>query len=152
MVLGLGNILLQDEALGVRAMEALRQQNHLPEHVSALDGGTLGLNLLPYLFECDQVLFLDAVNFDASPGELIRLEGEQIPTRLAQKMSMHQIGLQDLLAALSFRGKLPGRMVLWGMQPESLDWGLELSATVQKALPTVGGAGRSRVAQLGCVD
>jgi hydrogenase maturation protease len=137
LVLGLGNILLQDEALGVRAMEGLRQQSRLPEHVSMLDGGTLGLNLLPYLFECDQVLFLDAVNFDAKPGALIRLEGEEIPTRLAQKMSMHQIGLQDLLAALSFRGKLPGRMVLWGMQPESLDWGLELSPTVQTAMPAL---------------
>jgi len=137
LVLGLGNTLLQDEALGVRAVEQLAVCVALPDSVSALDGGTLGLNLLPYLLESDQVLFLDAVNFDGRPGEMIRLEGGEIPTRLAMKMSMHQVGLQDLLAALSFRGTLPERMVLWGMQPGTVDWGLDLTPGIEKALPAL---------------
>jgi hydrogenase maturation protease len=135
LVLGLGNILLRDESLGVRAMAAMAASRPIPEGVTMLDGGTLGLNLLPFLLEADQVLFLDAVNFDGQAGELIRLEGLEIPSRLALKMSMHQVGLQDLLAALSFGGHLPERMVLWGMQPETVDWGLDLTPTVETALP-----------------
>jgi hydrogenase maturation protease len=135
LILGLGNTLLQDEALGVRAVERLIATTRLPQEVTALDGGTLGLTLLPYLYEAEQVLFLDAVNFNGQPGEMIRLEGAQIPAALAVKLSMHQVGLQDLLAALSFSGRSPERMVLWGMQPGTIDWGLELTEPVQRVLP-----------------
>jgi hydrogenase maturation protease len=135
LILGLGNTLLQDEALGVRAVEHLIATTRLPQEVTALDGGTLGLSLLPYLYETEQVLFLDAVNFEGKPGEMIRLEGQQIPAAIAVKLSMHQVGLQDLLAALNFSGRLPERMVLWGMQPGTVDWGLELSGPVSQALP-----------------
>jgi hydrogenase maturation protease len=135
LILGLGNTLLQDEALGVRAVERLVATTRLPQEVTALDGGTLGLTLLPYLYEAEQVLFLDAVNFNGQPGEMIRLEGAQIPAALAVKLSMHQVGLQDLLAALSFSGRSPERMVLWGMQPGTIDWGLELTEPVQRILP-----------------
>jgi hydrogenase maturation protease len=135
LILGLGNTLLQDEALGVRALDLLTANYYLPESVEVLDGGTHGLNLLPYLADMDRVLFLDAVHFDALPGDLIRLEGGEIPARLALKMSMHQTGLQDLLAALYLRGKSPKQMVLWGMQPGVVDWGLECSPAVQSALP-----------------
>ena len=139
LVLGLGNILLQDEALGVLAAGRLQTQlasrPDLSGKVQVLDGGTLGLDLLTYLFDAKRVLFLDAVDAGQKPGELVRLEGEAIPAALAVKLSMHQVGLQDLLAACWFRGKLPEKMVLWGMQPDVVDWGLELTPVVSKAMP-----------------
>lgn len=134
LVLGLGNTLLQDEALGVRAVEALHARLGALEGVELLDGGTLGLDLLPYLSEARSVMILDAVHFDAEPGTLIRLEGDAIPAALKVKMSMHQVGLNDLLAATAFRGKTPERLVLWGMQPGGLDWGLDLTAPVAERL------------------
>ncbi len=134
LILGLGNTLLQDEGLGVRAVERLRDSGSLPDQVEALDGGTLGLGLLPYLRGVTDLLILDAVDMDQPPGTLIRLENDAIPAALAPKFSMHQVGLQDLLAAGSFSGSLPRRVVLLGIQPESIDWGVDLSSTVAASL------------------
>ena len=57
-----------------------------------------------------------------------------IPTALALKMSMHQMGIQELLGLGSLRGTLPARVVLWGMQPGAMDWGLELTPAVAAGL------------------
>jgi len=134
LVLGLGNILLRDEGVGVRAVQLLAAQQSLPPDVQMLDGGTLGLDLLPYLAGVSNLLILDAVHANRPPGSLVRLEGGAIRTALKIKMSMHQVGLHELLAASSFRGTLPKRVVLWGIEPASLDWGTELSPTVQAQL------------------
>jgi hydrogenase maturation protease len=130
LVLGLGNLLLQDEGLGIRALERLAAHYRLPSTVEAMDGGTMGLDLLPYLDRDMQLLILDAVEADQPPGTLVRLEGEAIQAALSLKMSMHQVGLQELLALSELVGTLPSRIVVWGMQPASLEWGLDLSAPV----------------------
>jgi hydrogenase maturation protease len=130
LVLGLGNILLQDEGLGVRALERLIERYHLPENVQAIDGGVMGLDLLPYLEQANALLIIDAIQTGQPPGTIVRLEGEAIPTVLTVKMSVHQVGLQELLAASRFQGTLPSRIVLWGMEPASMEWGLDLSSPV----------------------
>ena len=134
LVLGVGNILVQDEGLGVRALERLQASHRLPSEVSAIDGGTMGLDLLPYLDGITHLLILDAVHGSRPPGALVRLEGEAIPVALAMKLSVHQIGLQELLAVARFQGTLPGRVVVWGMQPGCLEPGLELSDPVEARL------------------
>lgn len=135
LVLGLGNILFGDEGLGVHAVQQLSRVCNLPDGVRCLDGGTLGLDLLCYFTADVRILILDAVRTGGAPGSLIRLEGSQIPAALSQKMSMHQLGLQDLMAASALRGMLPERVVLWGMQPALMDWSTDLSAEVERALP-----------------
>lgn len=134
VVLGLGNTLLQDEGLGVRAVERFSERYALPDHVTTLDGGTLGLALLPHVADAHSLLIFDAVRRDQLPGTLLRLEGEAIPMTLSLSLSMHQIGLQEMLAAGQFQGVLPERIVVWGMQPESLEWGTELTPTVAARL------------------
>ncbi len=134
LVLGLGNLLLQDEGLGVRALERLTAHYRLPSEVEAMDGGTMGLDLLPYLDPDMQLLILDAVEADQPPGMLVRLEGETIQAALSLKMSMHQVGLQELLALSELGGMRPSRIVVWGMQPASLGWGLDLSPPVTAQL------------------
>ena len=130
LVIGLGNILLQDEGLGVRAVERLAQQYILPEQVEWLDGGTLGLDLLPRLDGVTDLLIADAVQTESEPGSLVRLEGDEIQAALSLKMSMHQVGLQDLLSVASLQGRLPRRVVVWGIVPAELQLGLELTPTV----------------------
>jgi hydrogenase maturation protease len=137
LILGLGNILFQDEGVGVRAVEQLRTSYRIPDTVEVVDGGTLGLDLLTYFTPGIRMLILDAVRSGQEPGQLIRLEGQAIPAALAQKMSMHQLGLQDLLAASALCGTMPAQVVLWGMEPARVDWGVELSAPVAEALPTL---------------
>ena len=137
LVLGLGNIIMRDEGLGVRACERLTRHYRLPDDVNVLDGGTLGLDLLPYLEGVTDLLIIDAVNAGAPPGSLVRLENEQIPQTLALKMSMHQVGLQELLAVMALRGQTPPRVVLWGMEPLILEPGLDLSEPVLANLDTL---------------
>ena len=134
LVLGVGNILVQDEGLGVRALERLLASHRLPSEASAIDGGTMGLDLLPYLDGITHLLILDAVHGSRPPGALVRLEGEAIPAALAMKLSVHQIGLQELLAVARFQGTLPGRVVVWGMQPACLEPGIGLSEPVRANL------------------
>ncbi len=137
LVLGLGNIIMRDEGLGVRACERLTRRYRLPDYVNVLDGGTLGLDLLPYLEGVTDLLIIDAVNAGAPPGSLVRLANEQIPQTLALKTSMHQVGLQELLAVMALRGQTPPRVVLWGMEPLILEPGLNLSEPVLANLDTL---------------
>jgi hydrogenase maturation protease len=134
LVLGLGNILLTDEGLGVRAVERLAADYDLPANVEVLDGGTLGLDLLPRLEGVEALLLVDAVKAGGQPGDLVRLAGDDIQAALAVKMSVHQVGLQELLAVSAFQGTRPPRVVLWGMEPAALEWGLELSPPVAARL------------------
>jgi len=134
VVLGLGNVLLRDEGVGVRALERLEARYALPGEVQALDGGTMGLELLPYIERASALLILDAVQTGQPPGSLVRLEDNEIPAALALKLSVHQVGFQDLLAASLFRGTVPARIVLWGIEPASMEWGLDLSPSVAAAL------------------
>lgn len=149
LILGLGNILLQDEGLGVRAVERLMATYHLPAEVQAIDGGVMGLDLLPYLEGCSDLLIIDAVQTERPPGTLERLEGDAIPAALSLKMSMHQVGLQELLAVSHFQGTMPPRLVLWGMVPDSLQPGLELSPTVARQLDALVQAVAAELSQWG---
>ena len=130
MVLGLGNILLSDEGVGVRVVERLQARYEFPCDVEILDGGTLGLDLLPYVEKADRLLVVDAVEMGADPGTLVRLEGEQIPAIFGPKLSPHQIGFADLLAAARLTDCQPEELVLWGLQPGSMQVGLDLSPAV----------------------
>jgi len=131
LVLGLGNALMQDEGLGVHALRRLLSSYCFPEYVELLDGGTMGLALLPYVAETTDLLILDCVHAAHAPGTLVRLEGPDIHKALSLKMSIHQVGLQDLLTANSLAGTSPENIVVWGIQPGSVDWGVELTPVVE---------------------
>jgi hydrogenase maturation protease len=140
LVLGLGNLLLQDEGLGVHALEQLAALGPQSPEIELLDGGTLGLELLPRIEGATHLLILDAVRTGALPGTLVRLEGDAIPAALAHKVSPHQVGLQELLAVAAFRGALPAERVLLGLEPASLDWGTELTPEVADSMSALVGA------------
>jgi hydrogenase maturation protease len=145
LVLGVGNLLLCDEGLGVRALEQVARADTLPACVRLLDGGTQGLHLLPHLEAASSVLILDAVQCGQPPGTLVRLEGDDIAATLAQKMSLHQVGLNELLAVCRLRGTSPPRLVVWGIEPAQLAWGTELSPQVAAALPQLVAAARDEL-------
>lgn len=134
LVLGLGNLVMSDDAAGVRVVQGLAARHRFPPAVTLLDGGTLGLDLLPYLEEVDRLLVIDAVETGSPAGTLVRLSGEEIPLALATKVSPHQMGLRDLLTVADLQGHAPGEMVLWGVQPGSIEMAMELSPEVAEAL------------------
>ncbi|HMQ35251.1 MAG TPA: hydrogenase maturation protease [Chloroflexaceae bacterium] len=140
LVLGLGNSILRDEGLGVRACERLVERYSLPAGVAVREGGTLGPHLLPDLEGVRDLLVVDAVRADGPPGTLVRREGEALAAALAPKASLHQFGLAELLALAGLLGAPPRRVVLWGMVPAAVEPGLELTAPVAAALDALADA------------
>lgn len=137
LVLGLGNPLCGDDGLGVAAVAELSRRYRPPEGALVLDGGTLGLSLLPYFEDAEDVLLVDAVRDDAPPGTLVRLQGAEVRPAVETRLSVHQIGVPDLLAAAEVRGHLPRRLTLLGLVPATLDLGVELSPALAGRLPAL---------------
>ena len=135
LILGLGNILCGDDGLGTVAVERFRARYEIPEGMSVLDGGTLGLSLLPYLEDAEKVILVDAIRAEGPPGSFVRLEGEDVGPAVAGRLSVHQVGVADLLDAARWRGRLPEELVLLGLVPETLEVGVVLSPCVEIGLP-----------------
>lgn len=137
LVLGLGNLVMTDDALGSRTILELEKRYQFPPQVALVDGGTLGLDLLPRLEGIDKLLVIDALQMGAEPGEIFRLEGEEVPRAFANKLSVHQMGLQDLLAVAELQGHLPSHLVVWGAQAGSIEMGLEMTTAVVAGMERV---------------
>jgi hydrogenase maturation protease len=131
LVLGVGNTLMGDEGVGVHVIERLLAGYKIPEEVHVLDGGVLGMGLLYYLKGIENLLLVDAVETRRDPGTIIRLEDDEVPAFLSMKISPHQVGVPDMLAASKFIDLYPKRIVLWGIQPEILDMGLDMSPLIE---------------------
>lgn len=130
VVLGVGNLLMRDEGVGVHVVNRLVQNYEIPEGVLVLDGGTLGLDLLYYLEGIEHLLILDAVEMGGAPGSLLRLEDDEVPNFLSIRISPHEIGIPDMLFAAKLKGIYPPKVVLWGIQPERIEIGTDLSTTI----------------------
>ena len=120
VVLGIGNTILTDEAAGVRVVEALEQAYRVPESVQLIDGGTSGMEMIEDLSDLDFLLVIDVVKTGAAPGTLVKISGDQIPVFFRRKLSPHQIALPDVLAL--------------GVEPVSLELGMEMTPTVAQAI------------------
>ena len=130
LILGTGNLLLSDDGVGVHTIGRLQEAVELPEEVRVLDGGTLGLNLLPFLEGVSYLVIVDAMETGGPPGTLRRLDGDDVPAYFSIKMSPHQIGVPDMLLAAKLRDLYPREVVVLGVQPASTEVGLELSPLV----------------------
>ena len=134
VVLGLGNMLMADDGLGLAALARLDDDWFIPRRVSLVDGGTWGMNLLHIVENADNLLVFDAIDIGGPPGSIVRLEGHDIPRFLAQKVSPHQIDLREVLALAELRGMLPEQLVALGIQPERIEMSTTLSPSVEAHL------------------
>ncbi len=150
LVLGVGNLLLTDEGIGIHAIQRILGENRLgekrlDEDLEIIDGGTAGLALLYYLEGVDKLVIIDAVETGGPPGTIVRLAGDRIPAYMALKVSPHEITLPDFLAAAQLRDLYPKEVIVWGMQPRSLEVGVELSPDVEARLDTLVGYAMNEV-------
>jgi len=136
-VLGLGNILLTDEGVGVHAVNAIKKRYTFSPDIEIIDGGTMGLDLLPIFQSQDKILIIDAVDFKKAPGHLEAIEGNNIPSVLNSKLSVHHIGVSDLLFAAKLTRDAPQEVYLVGIQPKSLDVGLDMTDEVRTRLDDI---------------
>jgi hydrogenase maturation protease len=137
VVLGIGNILNRDEGVGVRALEELRRRSDPVPQLELVDGGVMGLALLPLVEECADLLVLDAIDAGEEPGSLIELGGDDIRLFTGIKMSEHQITFQEVLGLALIRDRLPARLHLLGVQPADVAIGLEMSPAVAATVPAL---------------
>jgi hydrogenase maturation protease len=135
LVLGLGNVLCGDDGLGVAAVARLAERFEIGPGVRVADGGTLGLSLLGLFDGMDEALLVDAVLADAAPGALVALDGDDVAPAARARLSVHQVGVADLLDALDLLGTRPRRLALVGLVPERIELGMQRSAAVERALP-----------------
>ena len=136
VVLGLGNILHADDGVGPQAISRLRADTRVPADVSLVDGGTLGLELLPCVWDCACLIVIDAVDVGQAPGTVVRMSGDELNS-LPGNSSVHQLGVADLLVAIRVLAQRQPAVVVLGVQPESTDWSTELSPAVAAAMDSL---------------
>jgi hydrogenase maturation protease len=134
LVVGLGNLLFGDEGFGVQAVARLRDRFVFPDEVELLDGGTLGLALLPTFEDADRILILDAVDVGKPPGTVVCIGWDEVRRAVPVKISPHQETVAEMLALLELRRGRPEKFRVVGVQPRSLDTGLRLSPEVEAGL------------------
>ncbi|MBF0507060.1 MAG: HyaD/HybD family hydrogenase maturation endopeptidase [Nitrospirae bacterium] len=131
LVMGIGNILLMDEAAGVKVIENLLSRYIFPADVEVIDGGTMGIELLDYLQNKQHVYVADAAKTGNVPGTVVRLEKDAVPAFFTTKISPHQLGLSDLLAVAMLTNSMPENIIFFGIEPKIMETGLDLSEEVQ---------------------
>ena len=137
LLIGLGNLLLGDEGVGVHVLRRLECDYRFEPAVTLVDGGTSGLDLLPLFADHRRILMIDAVALDAPPGHIAVFRDADIRRALSPKLSVHHLGVSDLLALVQLLDYGPTEIVLVGIVPECLELGLDLSPSVAAVIPDV---------------
>ena len=137
VVLGIGNTILTDEAAGVCAVELLEQHYQMPDNVLVIDGGTSGMEMIEDLSDLDFLIVIDVVKTGAAPGTVVKIAGDEIPVFFRRKLSPHQIALPDVLASLELLDAMPKEIVVLGVEPISLELGMEMTPSIAEQVPVL---------------
>jgi hydrogenase maturation protease len=129
-VLGIGNILLQDEGFGVRIIEELQRRYRFSGNLQVIDGGTLGMDLLRFITGTTKLLVVDAIDGGGAPGVFYRVAGDEVKAYFRSKVSLHELGIKDVLAVLEVLDEPIAEVVVMGVQPAVLELGLDLTPVV----------------------
>jgi len=136
-VLGVGNILMQDEGFGVRVVERLLAQYTFSDNAQVLDGGTLGMELLRFLLGTDKLLLIDAVSGGLPPGSLYQFSHDEVKAYFKEKVSMHELGIQDVLAIMDVMEKPIQEIKILGVQPLTIETGLDLTSPIAEKVELI---------------
>jgi hydrogenase maturation protease len=137
LVLGLGNPLLGDEGIGVRVVEELKGLT-LPDGVTVVEGGTAGLGLIGLMEGYQRVIIVDAADMGHPPGRVVRFTPLEAQFKTAEApLSLHQIGLGEVLALADALEVAPAELVVIGVQPSRVEVGTGLSPEVEGAIPQI---------------
>ena len=136
VILGIGNLLLSDEGVGVHVANKLMEMD-LPEGVSVVEGGTDGFRLLNIITEADRLIVIDSVMTGAAPGSIYKFNIEEVKNCPSGfKTSVHQIGILEVINMSGLIGKTPHTTVI-GIEPQSLEMGMELSPEINDKIPRI---------------
>ena len=150
LVIGIGNTLLSDDGFGVHVIEEIRPSLETDDSIKIVDGGTIGLNLLPDIEDNNHLIVVDAAEMGLEPGALRILCDERMDEHLSRhKSTVHEVAMSDLLCAARLSGRSPQTRCLIAVQPGSVDWGLSPTEPVKAAIADACDLVRNRIAELG---
>lgn len=136
-VLGVGNILMSDEGLGVRIIEELLAEYNFSNEVQLLDGGTMGMELLHYIGDAEKILLIDAIDGGEPAGTVFEFTHENTDNYFNGNISVHEVGIQDILRIRHMQENPFIEAVVIGAQPLSFEYSLELTPTVRAKVPEI---------------
>jgi len=137
LILGLGNPLMGDEGIGVRAIDEF-EKLELSDKIAVHDGGTAGLGLIDLMAEYQRVIIIDAADMGHPPGDVIKFTPKDVRLKMAETiLSPHQIGLAEMLALANALDMLPPELVVIGVQPLRIEAGAKLSPEMEEAIPQI---------------
>jgi len=136
LILGIGNVLLRDEGAGVFAIRLLADLAAQRDDIELMDGGTLSFSLAGAIEDTDNLIVIDAAQYDGEPGTTKVFVGEQMDEFIGsnRKCSVHEVSLIDLMAIALLAGQLPRQRALIGIQPQTIEWGDTPSQSVSAAI------------------
>jgi hydrogenase maturation protease len=139
LVLGIGNILLRDEGIGVHVIKTMENASggQLPDYVELLDGGTAGADLLEPISDRQKLIVIDAVDAEVEPGNIMRLLPQDLDTNTEPCISMHEFGLVETLTMAKHLNCSPQEVVIIAVKPEDLNCGLGLSEKLERMVPKI---------------
>ena len=135
VIVGVGNLLLKDEEVGIHAVKALQELN-LPEYVEIIDGGT-SPDLIAYSEAESKLIIIDAVNAGGEPGAIYRFTPDNLDSASGRTISLHELGVPESLQLMRLAGNEPEEVVIIGIEPQEIDWGIELSPVLQQKIPDI---------------
>ncbi len=136
LVLGIGNLLLRDEGVGVHVVRAL-EDLPLPDDVELLDGGTAGADLLDAISERRKLIVVDALDADVPPGTIVRMEPEDLAAGDSDGLSLHELGIAETLRMASHLNCRPAEVAILAIRPKDTGCGLDLSAEMMQWMPRI---------------
>ena len=135
ILLGIGNLILRDEGVGVHVVRELEERK-LPLGVEVIDGGTATMDLLSVIYEAESIIVIDALRSGGKPGTIYRCLPQDLMDAVDRPLSLHQVGLLDVLAMARQLGG-HASVVIIGVEPKEISWGMELTPEVRAAVPKV---------------
>lgn len=135
-VLGIGNLLLQDEGVGIHLVQRLADKVDLP-NVKIIDGGTTPDILSLVDDNIDKLIIVDAAVAGGKPGAIYRFNMEDLDSSSVPHVSLHELGIVDSLKLMSLLGHRPRAVTIFGIEPEVIDFGLELSPKLEAKMPRI---------------
>lgn len=135
VVIGVGNLLLKDEGIGIHVVQAL-QEIDLPPDVRLIDGGT-SPDLIAYTRAGDKLIIVDAARAGGEPGMIYRFKPQDLAKEKAALTSAHEMGVVENLKLMSLTGNEPKEIIIIGIEPKEIDFGTELTPELRQKVPQI---------------
>ena len=135
-IIGLGNILLKDEGVGVWIARELEKRN-LPQSIKIIDGGTASLDIFLSMKNIYKLIIIDALKGGGKPGSIYRLYTRDLLDTSESCVSLHQMSVLDTMSIVKIIRDIPLETVIIGVEPKEIDWGLGVTSDIKRKFPEI---------------